>query len=175
MQSVKRLFYFVAAFAVVLSLSSSKSFAQKIGVVDGQKVLTSYSEYTAAQNKIQAIIKSWQDTMAMMQKNLQDKFDNYQKANETMAKDAKAKAEDEIRKMQSEVQNYNNVKTNQQNGEIIKVQNDLLRGPVDKAKEAIASTAKAKKIEIVLDRGTQTTWVDPKVTDITDDVIKALK
>jgi len=45
-----------------------KSFAQKIGVVDGNKVLESYSEYAAANTKLQGIIKSWQDTLGMMQR-----------------------------------------------------------------------------------------------------------
>src|SRR5258708_5581304 len=102
MVSMKKLTILALVVLASTSLFSMKSFAQKIGVVDGNKVLNDYSEYQAANTKLTGIIKSWQDTLGMMQKAAKDKFDSYQKIRETMSKDALAKADDEIQKMQAD-------------------------------------------------------------------------
>ncbi|MEP7235409.1 MAG: OmpH family outer membrane protein [Ignavibacteriota bacterium] len=166
----------IITFAVfgILSLVSMKSYAQKIGVVDGQKVLDTYSEYSAAMQKMDGIIKSWQDTLSMMNKALQEKFDSYQKILETMSKDAKAKADDELKKMQSDIQAYNYQKSDQQKGEIVTVRGNLLKPIVEKVKDAINNVAKKKKLDVVLDKG-NVAYVGDGVTDITSDVESALK
>jgi outer membrane protein len=168
----------ILTFAVIglLSLVSMKSFAQKIGVVDGNKVLEGYSEYQTGNTKIQGIVKSWQDTITMMQKNLKEKFEGYQKIKETMSKEALAKADEEVNKMQQDIQTYNNAKMNQQNGDYLRVQKEVLTPILEKVKSAIATVAKKKKVEIVFDKNAQTTYVDSDhVTDLTDEVSGALK
>ena len=166
----------IVAFAVIglLSLVSMKSFAQKIGVVDGNKVLESYTEYQGAQTKLQGIIKSWQDTLGIMQKTAKDKFDSYQKIKETMSKEALAKADEELQKMQTDMQNYNLQKTDQQKGEIIKVRSELMDPIIKKVKDAIDAVAKKKKIEIIFDKG-NLAYVGGGVTDITGEVSDSLK
>jgi outer membrane protein len=168
----------ILTFAVIglLALCSGSSFAQKLGVVDGNKILESYSEYQAANAKIQAVVKSWQDTLQQMTKTAQEKYESYQKIKETMSKDALTKAQEEIDGMQKNIQNYNNMKMNQQTGEYLKVQKDVMTPVLEKVKAAIGTIAKKKKIEVVFDKNAQTTYVDSeKVTDISDEVIAALK
>ena len=174
MVSMKKLTILALVVLASTSLFSMKSFAQKIGVVDGNKVLNDYSEYQSANTKLTAIIKSWQDTLGMMQKAAKDKFDSYQKIRETMSKDALAKADDEIQKMQADMQNYNLQKTDQQKGEIIKVRSDLMDPIVKKVKDAIDAVAKKKKLEVILDKGNMA-YVSDAVPDITGDVSAALK
>ena len=168
----------ILTFAVIglLSLCGMDAFAQKIGIVDGNKILEGYSEYQAANTKIQGIVKSWQDTLKMMTDAAQTKYDGYQKIKETMSKEALAKAQVEIDSMQRNIQNYNTVKMNQQNGEYLKVQKDIMTPILEKVKAAIGVAAKKKKVEVVFDKNAQTTYVDSeKVTDLSDDVISALK
>ena len=174
MVSMKKLT--ILAFVVfgVISLFSMKSFAQKVGVVDGQKVLDTYSEYKSATTKMDVIIKSWQDTLGMMNKALQDKFDSYQKILETMSKEAKTKADEELKKMQADIQSYNVQKSDQQKGEIVKVRSELMTPIVNTVKEAINTVAKKKKLEIILDKG-NVAYVGEGVTDITADVQASLK
>ena len=174
MVSMKKLSIIMFAAVGILSLISMKSFAQKMGVVDGQKVLDTYSEYQTATTKLNGIVKSWQDTLGMMNKALQDKFDSYQKILETMSKEAKTKADDELKKMQSDIQNYNAQKSDQQNGEIIKVRKDLMAPIVDKVKNAINAVAKKKKLDIILDKG-NVAYVGEDVKDITSEVQDSLK
>jgi len=172
---MKRSFITFAVFGIISAFSVS-AFAQKIGTVDGNKILDGYSEYQAANKKIQDVVKSWSDTVGMMQKNLKDKFESYQKIKETMSKDALAKADEELGKMQQDLQAYQAAKTNQQNGgELGKLQKELLTPILEKVKAAIGTVAKKKKIEVVFDKNAQTTYVDAGVPDLSDDVIAALK
>ena len=174
MVSMKKLT--IVAFAVIgmLSLVSMNSYAQKLGVVDGQKVLDSYSEYKTASDKLNSIIKSWQDTLGMMQKALQDKAENYKKSFETMTKDAQGKAQADLDKGQQDIYAYNTQKSDQQKGEIVKVRQDLMNPVVEKVKNAINAVAKKKKLDIILDKG-NVAYVSPEAVDITDDVNAALK
>ena len=174
MVSMKKLTILTVAVLGMISLFSMKSFAQKMGVGDGQKVLDTYTEYTAATQKLDAIIKSWQDTLGMMQKAAKDKFDSYQKIKETMSKEALAKADEELGKMQTDMQNYNIQKSDQQKGEIVKVRSELMTPIVNKVKESINSVAKKKKLDIILDKG-NIAYVGEGVTDITADVQASLK
>jgi outer membrane protein len=174
MVSIKK--HSIIAFAVIglLSLFSLKSFAQKVGVVDGNEVLKNYSEAVSADAKITAQAKVWQDSLAIMTKALQEKAENYKKSFETMTKDAQKKAQDDVDAGQKMIVDYQNAKFNQQDGEILKLRSNLLTPIVNKVKDAIATVAKKKKIEIVLDKG-QTTYVGDAVADITKDVTDSLK
>ena len=174
MVSMKKLSIVAIAIIGMLSLASVNSFAQKLGVVDGQKVLDTYDMYQTATTKLQGIIKSWQDTLGMMQKALQDKAENYKKGFEAMAKDAQVKAQADLDKGQQDIYNYNTQKSDQQKGEIVKVRQDIMNPVVEKVKEAINSVAKKKKLDIVLDKG-NVAFVSENATDITADVQAALK
>ncbi|MEI8135235.1 MAG: OmpH family outer membrane protein [bacterium] len=164
----------VAVFGFVLAFSTN-SFAQKIGVVDGTKVLSGFSEFTAAQAKIQGIYKLWQDTALTMQKNLKEKFDNYSKIKETMSKEALAKADEELQKLNTEITKYNDAKTNQQTGEIVKLQNDLITPVREKATAAVGTVAKKRKLDLIFEKSQTSYYAEGTIVDITDDVIAALK
>jgi len=174
MVSMKKLSIVAIAVFGMLSLVSMKSVAQKMGVVDGQKVLDSYSEYQTATTKLNGIIKSWQDTLATMQKALQEKADGYKKGFEAMTKDAQAKAQADLDKGQQDIYAYNNQKSNQTDGEIVKVRKDIMAPIVDRVKDAISVVAKKKKLDIILDKG-NVAYVSDGATDITPDVQSALK
>ena len=174
MVSMKKLSLVAVAVIGMLSLVSMKSSAQKLGVVDGQKVLDGYSEYQSASTKLQSIIKSWQDTLGMMQKALQEKAENYKKSFETMTKDAQGKAQADLDKGQQDIYSYNTQKSDQQKGEIVKIRQDIMNPVVEKVKEAINSIAKKRKLDIILDKG-NVAFVSDGATDITSDVQGFLK
>lgn len=172
---MKKLSIYVIALIGMLSLGSMNSYAQKIGVVDGQIVLDNFSEYTSANKKLADIIKTWQDTLSMKNKALSDKYEQYQKILESMSKEAKMKADEELKAMQTDIQNYNNQKSNQTDGDIVKVRKDLMAPIVEKVKTAITATAKKMKLDIVLDKGNVAYVNDEDVKDITKAVSDALK
>lgn len=174
MHSARRIFLLAVTCALVLTMGTAKTFAQKIGVVDGNAVLTNFDDYKKAMDKLQATAKVWQDSLVMMNKALTDKTDGYQKVYSTMTDDAKQKAQTEVNGMRQALEAYNNQKFNQQDGEIMKVRNDLLKPILDKIKKSVEAVAKKKKIEVVIDKG-QIVYVGESVTDLTDDVTKALK
>ncbi|HYM21316.1 MAG TPA: OmpH family outer membrane protein [Candidatus Kapabacteria bacterium] len=174
MQTVKRFFFFIAAFAVVLSQTSVKTYAQKIGVVDGNEVLNTLDEAKKADDKIKPTGKMWQDSLAMMQKAAQDKQAGYQKILSTMSDDAKQKAQADLDQMGREMQSYQTSKFDQTNGELVKLRTDLVKPILDKIKSTIATVAKKKKLDIILDKNS-TIYNSENVTEITKDVESALK
>ena len=178
MHSVKRISLFAVMAAVLLSVGSA--FAQKIGWVDGNEVLTSYDAAKQAETKIQAQSKTWQDSLQAMQKAAQDKADQYRKILSTMSDDAKSKAQAELDQLAQGIQAYQLAKFNQNDGELIKLRNDLLKPILDKVHNAIVSVAKKKKIDIVLDKASlvypQTSAeLTSNVVDLTPEVKAALK
>ncbi len=174
MLSAKRLSLFAVTCAVVLSLGTAKTFAQKIGVVDGNVVLSNFDDYKKANDKLNAQGKLWQDTLVMMNKAMTDKADGYQKILSTMSDDAKQKAQTELNQMKQNFDAYNNAKFNQQDGELFKMRADLLKPILDKIKKSVEEIAKKKKLDVIIDKG-QIVYVASSVTDITDDVQKSLK
>ncbi len=173
MQSVKRVSFFAAAFAAMLLCSSVTGYAQKIGVIDAT-FIQDLPEYKAAMDKMQAASKMWNDTLATMANNYKATTDKYQKIASTMSDDAKQKAAAELDQLQQTANAYQNAKFNQQNGEMVKMQADLL-GPIrDKIKKEVETVAKKRKIDIVLQKD-NAVFVGEGVTDLTDDVKKALK
>jgi Skp family chaperone for outer membrane proteins len=56
----------------------------------------------------------------------------------------------------------------------MKVRKDLLEPILTKIKKAVEAVAKKKKLDVIVDKG-QIVYVGDAVTDITEDVSKALK
>ena len=165
--------FFAAAFAAMLLCSSANGYAQKIGVIDAT-FIQDLPAYKAAMDKMQAASKIWNDSLSMMATNYKATTEKYQKIASTMSDDAKQKAAAELDQLQQSANAYQNAKFNQQNGEMVKMQADLL-GPIrDMIKKEVESIAKKRKIDIVLQKD-NAVFVGDGVTDLTDEVKKALK
>ncbi|HET9137700.1 MAG TPA: OmpH family outer membrane protein [Candidatus Kapabacteria bacterium] len=178
MHSVKRISFLAVIAAVVFSYGSA--FAQKIGWVDGNDVMSTYSEYIKVQDKLKAQGKVWSDSLQMMQKAAQDKADNYRKILSTMSDDAKQKASAELDQLGQQIQQYQVTKFSQTEGEYAKLTVDLMKPVQEKVHAAIVAVAKKKKLDLILDKGSlvypQTTAeLNGNLVDVTADVKAALK
>jgi Skp family chaperone for outer membrane proteins len=174
MVSIMKRSFTIIVFAV-LFLTAGSSFAQKIGVVDGGQVLSDYSVAKDADTKIKALAQSYQDTVNMMLKARQDKFDSYKKTYDSMTKDAQDKAQAEIDKMNNDAQTYYQQKLAGQESEVNKERMKLLEPILTKIREVISTVAKKKSLDVVIDSKQNAIYVSDKVTDITKDVSAALK
>lgn len=175
MLSVKRLFFFAVAIAALLSTGSIKTYAQKIGVVSGNDVLGSFEDAKKADEKIKAISQLYTDTLTMMNKAAQEKAEGYKKILSTMSEDAKQKAQAELDVLGRNIQEYQNSRFNQQDGMVLKARNEMVKPILEKIQTAVAAIAKKKKLDVILDKGNVVYVNADGVTDITDDVKKALK
>lgn len=168
----------VAALALLgaTTIFSGSAHAQKIGVVDGNKVLTDYTDAKKANTMLQDKGKMWQDSIKLMQDALQTKAEGFRKTYETMTKEAQQKAQTEVNQMQDEIQKYQNAKFDPNAGELSQMRTSLLKPILEKIKDVIATVAKKKEIDLVIDsQPASIFYVGKKVTDITSDVSATLK
>lgn len=174
MVSIKKLSVALVALIGALLLTNS-SYAQKIGVVDGNQVLSDYSAAQDADKKIRALAQAYQDTVNSMLKARQEKFEAASKSFESMTKEAQQKAQAEIDQMLEAAQKYNQEKLAGTESVINKERVKLLEPILAKIKDVISTVSKKKGLDIVIDSKAGAIYVGDKVTDLTKEVSSALK
>ncbi len=151
MQSfLKRTAIVVLAIAFVACVSNAQD-KLKIGYVNSDTILKNLPEAKDAQDKLAAIAKNWQDELDRMSKDLQAKYEDYQKK-QAMYNDATRQTEQQkLVAEQQKVQQYNEDKFGQK-GEFA-LQRDKLMTPIrDKIMKAIEKVAKEEKLNFVFDK-----------------------
>jgi outer membrane protein len=168
--------FILAAFALLtfLSVGSTDAAAQKVAVVDAQKALAEYPASQDAEKKLNAMIQTWNDSLKLMQEGLTAKADAYKKVFDTMSKDKQTEAQNEVNDLLKKVQDYQNSKFNQQNGQILTERAKLLEPIVAKIREVITAVAKKEKAGVVIAKE-NLIYVDDNVLDLTPKVIAELK
>lgn len=146
---------------MAFGLSVGSAHAQKIGVVDVNAVVTAMPEYIAANQKIEDQRKIYMDTLQTMQTQYQTKVDTYQKLGETASPDFKKKEAADLDSLQTAFNKFRDDKFGQQ-GELAKMQADLMKPITDKLQNALASYAKKEKLTIILPK-TATVYDDPTI------------
>ncbi len=140
----------LAVLAMMMALNIT-AHAQKIAVIDSREVLSSMPETQTANARIQAIQKSWQDSLQMMQVAMQSKADTYKKVLDTMTPERKDAANQELAGMQDQMIKFRDSKFGQ-DGELAHDQQTILQPIFDKVKLAISAIVKKDKYVLVLDK-----------------------
>ena len=152
-------YIFLAAFIIAGTLVFGQT-KQKLGYVDSQVILNQYSEAIKAQGDLDALTNKW---TAHLEAN-------------TMPEDKKLSAQQNIIKLQQEVDSYRKEKFAQQTGEIYKKQEEIFNPVKDKIYKAIAEVAKKEDMQFVFDKSGDIIllYADPQF-DITYKVLDKLK
>jgi outer membrane protein len=162
--------------ALMLMFGSAVRAQQKIGYVNSTKIFQELPEAQDAQKKIDAITKPYQDSLAAMEKTLQDKIDDYQKRESLLNDAAKKAAQQEFADLKKKYDDYRLEKFGN-DGEIAKLTDRIINPLKDRILKAIESVAKAEKYNFVFDQ-TENVRVllygDPK-EDLTNRVLDKLK
>ena len=168
--------FILAAFALLtmIGMGSTDAAAQKVAVVDAQKALAEYPASQEAEKKLQGMIQSWNDSLKLMQEGLTAKADAYKKVFDTMSKEKQTEAQNEVNDLLKKVQDYQNAKFNQQNGQILTERAKLLEPIIGKIRDVITSVAKKEKAGVVIAKE-NLIYVDDNVLDLTPKVIAELK
>ncbi len=141
-------------FAVaLLCLASASASAQnlRLGYVDSQKIFEGLPEAQKAQKELDARLQVWQDSLETMSKEFQDQFEQWQSQQGMMSEDAKKNRQQELVKMQNDLQEYRNRKFGQQ-GEAAALRAKILQPLQDKVLKAIEDVAKDEKLSFVFDK-----------------------
>ncbi len=163
---------------IFLIIAGSITFAQtqKVGFVNTQTIMEQFSGAIAAQAKIDGILSGLTSKRDSMTQSLQVAYDNYQKQQGTMTEEKKAQAQQELVKKQQEIQQYEQAKFSQPNGEIY-VENEKVMAPVrEKVKSAINEVAKQLGYNFIFDKSSEVLLLyADEAFDITLEVLIKLK
>lgn len=173
MESLKRLFG-VAALAWLLMpmLSTGVASAQqlKIGYTDPDVVIQAMPQYKQIMQQLQQEYKAKQDALQSLAADFQEKLDKYQKQQPLLSAERRAEREQELSKMQQDIQQSASVKDQEMNSR----QTELLSPLLQKVQTTIDAIAKERGMALVM-RAPALLYVDQTmVTDITEDVAKKL-
>jgi len=149
---------------------------QKVGYVNTQTIMEQYSGAIAAQAKIDNIVSALTKERDQLTQGLQTAYDNYQKQQGTMTEEKKAQVQQELVKKQQEIQQFEQVKFAQPNGEIY-VKNEEIMVPVrNNVKAAIDAVAKDMGYNFIFDKSSDVLllYADDSF-DITLEVLLKLK
>jgi outer membrane protein len=148
-----RRFTLAAALTAMLTLAAftGTANAQKIAAVDIKAVLTAMPEAQAADARIQATSKMWQDSLQTMRTQYQAKQDTYAKLGETASADYKKKEADDLQSLADQFTKFQEAKFGKE-GELAQMQTQLLQPIYDKLRNALQAYAKKEKIAIIVDK-----------------------
>jgi len=110
-----------------------------------------------------------------MQKELEERYQKYQKQKGMMKDEEKQKEEESLNSLNSQILKYREDKFGQTNGEIIKLRNDYLEPIRSKIRTAIDAIAKEEKMNFVFDKGSPYLLYAEEKYDITYRVLDNLK
>ncbi len=146
---------------------------QRIGFVNSAKIFDELPEARAAAKQLEGFAKPIQDSLQMMQKQIEDRYADYQKK-ESMMNDASKRTEQQaIQDLQLRAREFAQAKDQD-----LARQREKIFTPVkDKILKAIERIAKNEKYSFVLDQNENVNivlYADPK-DDLTNRVLDNLK
>lgn len=170
---MKRTTVIIALLLLVgLSASAQQQASLKIGYVNSEKIIAELPEAKDSQQKLEALVKGWQDEIEKRGQALQVKFEEYQKQANMLNESAKQARQKELVDEEQKLNAYRSEKQQE-----LAVQREKIMKPIqEKVFKAIERVAKDKKLAFVFDRATEVPvlYADPAY-DYTPDVIIYLK
>ncbi len=147
--------------------------AQRFGYVDSQAILKKMPEFKAAEKDIEAISKKWQQELDAKYKKVEDLYREYREKEVILSDKQKQEFQDRIIKAEEEAREYQKQKFGF-DGELFKLREEKMKPIHEKLSKAIESFAKAKRINIILDKGSALFLYSDPAYDYTNAVAKQL-
>jgi outer membrane protein len=145
----------------------------RVGFVNSAKIFQEIPEARAAEKQLEAFAKPVQDSLAMMQKSIEERIDEYQKKEAMMTETAKRTAQQEIQSLSGQARDY----AQRKDTELAQHREKVLGPLKDKVLKAIERVAKEERYTFVFDQTEQVQvllYGDPN-HDLTFKVIDKLK
>ncbi len=123
----------------------------KIGYVDSKAILNKLPDAQDAQQKLDAMIRDWQNELKKMEGEKKAKEDDFDKRKLIMTEQTRNDLEAEIKKMDQKITEYRDQKFGT-NGDLFKEQEELMKPVQNKVFNAIKDVAKDENLDFVFDR-----------------------
>ena len=140
----------------ILLLLSAAAHAQnvKIGYVNSAKVLQEYPEAQDAQKKLDAIGKQWQGELERRSKELEQKYQEFQKKESMLSEQAKRDQREELIALEQQGVQFRQEKFGQ-DGDLARMTDSLLSPIKKKVMKVIEQVAKKESVQFMFDRNEQ--------------------
>lgn len=164
----------VSALAAFMLFSPALMAQTKYGVVNTETILKELPAAIESSKKLEAFATAAQDTLRMMQKDFEQRIEQYQKQQALMSVDAKKKEEEALQALRMRFLQYQEEKLGAQ-GEVARLREQYLKPIRDKVAEAIAYVAKEEKVNLVLDKVSGVVLFSEDKADLTYKVLDRMK
>jgi len=155
-------------------MASSATFAQRFAYVDTEYILKHIPEYLAAQKQLDAQSVQWQEEVDNRFAEIEKLYKAYQEDQVLLSEEMRRKREDEIVLKEQEAKEFQRQKFGFE-GDLFQERVKLIQPIQDKVAQAIQTIATDQSLDIVLDKGSEVTFLyaNPKL-DKSNDVITRL-
>lgn len=167
---MKKIWLMLALLAGTFSMAQ----AQRYAVIDSHYILEHMPEYQAAQKKLDAIAKQWQQEIQAKLQQANQLYQQYNAEKVMLTDTLRKKREDEIMNMEKEARDLQQQRFGYQ-GDLFKEREELIKPIQDKIYAAVQQLAAQNMYDFVLDKagGITVFYADPKL-DKSDEVLKIL-
>ena len=169
---MKKIFFILP----LLFIFSSSIIAQlKIGYVDSDTIMDNLPDVQDAREKLDALIREWQNEMRTMENEYKKKKDDLDKRNLIMTDQTRAEANKELTELETKISTFRDKKFGA-NGELFQKQDELMKPVQNKVFNTIQAIADEENLDFVFDRSGDIMLLYAKPEyDITPIVIERLK
>ncbi|MBK7256989.1 MAG: OmpH family outer membrane protein [Ignavibacteriae bacterium] len=171
-----RMFLLTIALSALMLVPAAFAQQQKIGYVNSTKIFQELPAAQDAQRRIDALGKPIQDSLETMQRELQARYEDYQKREALLNEAAKKAEQQKLIDLERRMNEYRQLKLGN-DGELARETEKLLAPLRDRIRGAITTVAKEEKYSFVFDKteSIQILLYGDPAHDITFKVIDRLK
>ncbi|GGH26277.1 OmpH family outer membrane protein [Sphingobacterium alkalisoli] len=157
-----------------LTLGATASFAQRLAYVDSEYILKHIPEYASAQKHLDDLSVQWQEEVDKQYGEIERLYKAYQNDQVLLNDDMRKRREDEIVNKEKAVKDFQREKFGYE-GELYEQRVRLVKPIQDRVAKAIQDIANAQGLDIILDKGSEVTFLfaNPKL-DKSNDIITKL-
>ena len=170
---MKKTFFILAS---LILFSSFSAFAQlKIGYVDSDTIMDNLPDVQDARQKLDGLIRDWQNELKNMEADYKKKKDDFDKRNLIMTDQTRADASKELSEMEKKISEFRDKKFGA-NGELFQKQDELMKPLQNKVFNVIQEIAADEDLDFVFDRSGDIMLLYAKSEyDLTPKVLERLK
>lgn len=160
--------------ALILFVSLA-AFAQRIAIVDVNKIMESIEEYQNAQTQLDNLAAQWRQEIAQEYDVIKGMYNKYQAEQVLLSDEARRQREEAIMNKEKEVRDMQKDRFGPE-GELFKRRQGLVRPIQDRVYSAIESYAEERGYDFIFDKSSSGGMIfSNSEYDKTDDVLNKLK
>ncbi len=153
----------IVAVVLLSGFCTTGVYAQKIGYVSMQELVTGMPEMKHVQDSLQSMQKELQTQSQVMQQEYTSKLQDYDKGSKTWSDAVKQVKTSELQDLSNRIQSFNQAAQEKMQT----TQSALLQPVVEKAQRAVGEIAKEKGLAYVIDNSADILVFKPAGDDIT--------